>query len=390
MPNSTKSNFGKPSVLFNFLLKPYIRGKVQNPNYYFQKITRKKLMELDLLLLTQGWSKYDWKDIFTEQDSLKHKIEQGITIKGTINTETENSHITLISKSNNIFTMQPVVNNTFKIENLFLDHNSEFQLAFNQKKKLKKSNAYLQYSPNYSASTLIVEKNANRYTEPAFNSNYNDFIKNSKLLDEVVIKATSKDKIDNDLMIQTAFRRSYDMQKRLNNHNESFWDFLRENRFWVNTFQSQITISSSSLPTRTSSNRRYVSVFLDGFSITHALGQLEGRYTDEFSKVYITQSSIHIFSAPLNSHNRNSKFTTTKVPFGFHVAKEYYNPEYTSYTNNFFKDLGTVYWIPNITLSTSSTTVKTPLLKQKAVKVFIEGITSNGLIIHEEKTLKIQ
>ena len=386
LPSSSISNLNKSSILFNFLFKPYIRGNVENPNYFFKKTTRKKLLELDLLLLTQGWSKYDWKNIFTKQTPLKHKIEQGITIKGTINTEIISSHATLVSNSNNIFRMEPVLNKKFKIENLFLSENSEFQLAFNQKKKLKKSNAYLQFFPNNSTSKLRIEKNTNTYRESTTEINYKDFIKDAEILDIVDIEGIKKQKEDNDLMMQTAFMRSYDMQKRLNNHNESFFDFLREKRFSVNTNQSTITIKSGSLSP--SSSRRYVSVFLDGFDITLGLGLLEGRYTDEFSKVYINKFSIQILSNSLKSHNKNSKFTTTKVPFGFHVAKEYYNPEYISKTNKLFKDYGAVYWMPNITLSKTFTTLKIPLLKQKEVKIIIEGITTDGSIISEEKTIK--
>ena len=47
-----------------FLLTPYLKGYIEKPSYYFNNTDRKKLIELDLLLLTQGWSKYDWNDIF--------------------------------------------------------------------------------------------------------------------------------------------------------------------------------------------------------------------------------------------------------------------------------------------------------------------------------------
>ena len=405
LPNSSKSNLNRSSILFNFLLKPYIRGNIENPNYFFKKPTRQKLMELDLLLLTQGWSKYDWKNIFTAQNALKHQIEQGITIKGTINTETKSTHITLISISNGIFTMQPIVNNTFKIENLFLDHNSEFQLAFNLKKQLQKPKAYLQFSPNYSTSKLQVEKTTTPYTKPTFNNRYTDFIKDAKLLEEVVIKGVKKEKDEVDYKIFGTFLKSYDMQKRLNNHNESIWDFLREKRFIVNRSQPQIEINSTSLLSRTSSVfsqnsgriRPFISVYLDNIDISLSLEALEGMYTDNFSKIFIDRfdrygyTSIYLFSKPIGQINKkHSQFKSTKATFGFHVPKEYYTPQYSSNTNQLFKEYGAIYWIPNITLSNSTTTLKIPLLKQKEVKILIEGITSNGSIIHEEKTLKIQ
>jgi len=427
LPNDSKSNLNKSSILFNFLLKPYIRGTIENPNYFFKKTTRQKLMELDLLLLTQGWSKYDWKNIFNPQHRIQHKIEQGITIKGTINTAVKSSNITLISKSNSIFTMQPIVNNTFKIDNLFLEHDSQFELAYNQKNKLQKGKAYLQFFPNNFTSILRLKKTNNQHAPHSHNVKYKDFIKDSELLKEVDIKGIKKEQNDIDLLHQGAFMNSYNMQNRLNNHNETIWEFLREKGFNVNTNQSQITINATSLSFSSSSTPENIPssssasientsnsnsnsnstptpvapspsigirFYLDNNEITLSLEYLESMYTDEFSKIYIDRfdrygkTSIHLFSKPLDfSNNKTNKFTTTKVPFGFHVPKEYYTPKYTSHTNKLFRDYAAIYWIPNITLTNSSTPLKIPLLNQKEVKILLEGITSDGAIIYEEKTL---
>ncbi|MBL4642928.1 MAG: hypothetical protein JKY44_04980, partial [Flavobacteriaceae bacterium] len=129
--------------------------------------------------------------------------------------------------------------------------------------------------------------------------------------------------------------------------------------------------------------------------ISLSLEALEGMYTDNFSKIFIDRfdryghTSIYLFSIPIELINKkHSQFKTTKVMFGFHVPKEYYMPQYTSNTNQIFKEYGAIFWIPNITLSNSTTTLKIPILKQKEVKILIEGITSNGSIIYEEKILK--
>ena len=51
------------------------------------KTNRKKLIELDLLLLTQGWSKYDWKDVFYTPITYQYESENGITLYGVLNTK---------------------------------------------------------------------------------------------------------------------------------------------------------------------------------------------------------------------------------------------------------------------------------------------------------------
>jgi len=44
-----------------FLLESDIRGKVEDPGYYFDSSNTNRLKDLDLLLLTQGWRDFQWK-----------------------------------------------------------------------------------------------------------------------------------------------------------------------------------------------------------------------------------------------------------------------------------------------------------------------------------------
>jgi len=41
-------------------LKPYIKDFIENPSYYFKNNKVNTRQNLDLLLITQGWSKYNW------------------------------------------------------------------------------------------------------------------------------------------------------------------------------------------------------------------------------------------------------------------------------------------------------------------------------------------
>ena len=56
---------------------PFIKG--------FKNINRKKLNELDLLLLTQGWSKYDWNNIFKKPPINNFEFENGIDVTVNLN-----------------------------------------------------------------------------------------------------------------------------------------------------------------------------------------------------------------------------------------------------------------------------------------------------------------
>jgi len=85
LPEVTKSYKPRHNIASYFYLKPHIKGTLENPQYYFRNMDRKKKYELDILLLTQGWSRYDWKNIFEEKPNGSNRFENGITIIGKVN-----------------------------------------------------------------------------------------------------------------------------------------------------------------------------------------------------------------------------------------------------------------------------------------------------------------
>jgi len=51
------------NILSKILLEPELKEKVEEPNFYFDKKEKKADKALDLLMLTSGWRKYEWKQI---------------------------------------------------------------------------------------------------------------------------------------------------------------------------------------------------------------------------------------------------------------------------------------------------------------------------------------
>ncbi len=62
-----------------FLLESDIRGKIEEPAYYFDPSNTGRLKDLDLLLMTQGWRDFRWK-----YDGIKYPPEYGFKISGKI------------------------------------------------------------------------------------------------------------------------------------------------------------------------------------------------------------------------------------------------------------------------------------------------------------------
>ena len=74
------------NILTEMLLASEIRGFVENPGYFFEKDDEEHNRALDLLLMIQGWRRYDWHTMATPGAFvLNHKPEQTPLLVGEVN-----------------------------------------------------------------------------------------------------------------------------------------------------------------------------------------------------------------------------------------------------------------------------------------------------------------
>ncbi len=108
LPEGTVSNKFGNSLLANVLLESGVKGEIEDPNYYFEKDDPQHAREMDLLLLTQGWRKYDWNDMMTNNKKLPYNFENGFAISGMVKRwpsgkEDKNSKVSIVSPENRVF-----------------------------------------------------------------------------------------------------------------------------------------------------------------------------------------------------------------------------------------------------------------------------------------------
>lgn len=73
------------NLLTSLLLTSDLKGNVEKPNHYFMNNDLNTRIELDQLLLTQGWRKIDWKAILNSPETVaKYPAEKGLAISGTL------------------------------------------------------------------------------------------------------------------------------------------------------------------------------------------------------------------------------------------------------------------------------------------------------------------
>ncbi len=68
-----------------FLLNSELKGTIENPGYYFADDDPKRKRVLDLLMMTQGWSRFTWKDIVEDRfPSINYTVETGFMFSGKL------------------------------------------------------------------------------------------------------------------------------------------------------------------------------------------------------------------------------------------------------------------------------------------------------------------
>lgn len=65
------------------LLGSELKGYIPNASQYFDKNNKHRQEQLDLVMLTHGWTSYDWEQLTENTFTDMQPIEKGITLKGT-------------------------------------------------------------------------------------------------------------------------------------------------------------------------------------------------------------------------------------------------------------------------------------------------------------------
>jgi hypothetical protein len=76
------------TIMNNLLLTGQLKGYVEQPNYYFINPTEKTRADLDLLLLTQGYRRFEWKKILDTATvkPLPYAPEHSLSLSGKVTT----------------------------------------------------------------------------------------------------------------------------------------------------------------------------------------------------------------------------------------------------------------------------------------------------------------
>ncbi len=409
LPETTEAYNPANNIFSSFYLRPYIRGEIENPKYYFPNKTKTKRKALDALLITQGWSKYDWAAIFQNQQK-KLIASKGITVNGTVNFPLKGIkgmflHDTKDQKAQYI----PIDDERkFVVYNLYPEVDEKLRFSYiSDKQEFSQPKLYMQY--NVTSKKDVLPENA--AIDRVFTSKNNlfrlpngFFPSDAEALDKVVLNAKNKNKNEiKDPMMVNGKETKVTEEEYLRFATISA--FIQNNGFEV--IENPLFLGRINIVTRRPLTLNGIVsplIFLDGNPLTNfdmlanfSMARVERIIIDKSGLGYgmrATGGVIKIFTrqTPLTETTtaRRDSFVYSVPPIGFSVAKQYYAPKYQSFSDDTFMKYGAVDWRPNIYIPRRGSydfIVKHKELK--GITMFIEGISKDGSLISEKRTITL-
>nr|WP_321237127.1 hypothetical protein [uncultured Psychroserpens sp.] len=431
LPSDTNS-FHHHNIASQILLQPYLKGYVEQAQYYFKDITPKKQFELDKLLITQGWSSYDWSTIFNDPPEYDFDYENGISY--TFNSSDKKDKQLMIYPTLNhpmkLVTLSKE-NSSYTSAGLFpIDDESVRIREINEEGKVSKPNLYLQFDPikipeiESSLKPLVINVSDSKSKE--MDLSIATTFRNIQKLDEVVINKkkeyTEIEKLNNrsigtvEEMDETMVKRYRTLDRYLRDkgffvqmgNNNNTGDFVILNNS-INSFRARFvedtSLAGAGFAPETAQEASSIPiVYLNDIILHQNLNLLQNMSLEDIEWIEVNKTGVgggmraggagliriktrSVFRPKINTED---VYSTYDIPLNFSVAKKFYIPIYSSYETDFFKEFGVIDWIPDLNLNEQGQLeFKIANKKIKSIKIFVEGIINNSTFVSEEKELKI-
>lgn len=150
------------NIYTSMLMSSELAGYIEKPNHYFLNNDAKTKAELDLLMLTQGWRKIDWKKITAEQmPAVTYQPEKSLKVSGTITKggkPVPKGKVSLFSNSGGFFMVDTVsdVNGKFSFNDIAFTDSVKFVVQARTEKNNKNVQIDLDVVPKQ---VVTVNKN---------------------------------------------------------------------------------------------------------------------------------------------------------------------------------------------------------------------------------------
>ncbi len=424
LPENTISDHRNHNIISYMMLQPFVNGTIEDASWYFQEIDSAKEAALDLLLLTQGWSSYEWQKVFNRTQGYNHDFEKYVDFKGISNNKKDGDQRFLIHASP---TNPPTVVEVPEGEDSFtfeaikpIEGESLFISRIKKNDQLVPAELSLQFFPNHveefkhTGESLAPKSHLfSQKTDPVF-SQFNDFGKGIEQLDEV--------------LLETTIAKELKRERKLGEFSYGKIDVLSEDdKLLFQNLADYLRVKGLKVVVESQGLSVYSKIFGDGMEnnldpVTNPGVGDRGKmmiYLDDMpmfdTSIFLQYSLINIDYIEINqigmgqgfmgsrgtikiytdfevgaenksTRNRLQKF---EFPVSYAVNKKFYVPKYSNTRDEFFQQYGVIDWKSNLVSGKGediSIAFKKPMVD---FKLIIEGFTSEGELIYEVKSVSI-
>ncbi|WP_445381715.1 hypothetical protein [Robiginitalea sp. IMCC43444] len=408
--------YGHDNTIYSqFYLQPYVKGMVENAGDYFRNITVRKQYEMDLLLLTQGWSKYNWDNVYKGPPELGFPFDNGLQLLGSLNgVNTEaGSKIVLHASENHGMQLLELdeEKSSFMITEFFPQNGEKIYLSLMDRKgKMTKPGTYLRILEQTESNSFSPPESRpfidRTFQEAAGNPILTppEFAENTIFLDEVTVGTERfRKKVKENIFIPPyLWNKVEEVDQDFAIKFPLVTDLIR-----MRGYDIKVSVGGGDLLDVRSYRGGGLALILDGvrqpsLNVLYNLPmtQIESFYFDKLSRREGIFSNGREVLYLYTRRGKELTFTTGSgvkknafeflVEGGFEPAKTYYSPKYPTYSDRSYQAFGIVHWEAELSLDQKGEggfkMVRTPIPE---IRVYIEGMAPDGGLISGSQLVRI-
>lgn len=409
------------TILTNLLLTSDLRGYVEQPNYYFNHVSEKTQADMDVLMLTQGYHRFEWKKVLN--DDLPEAIsqpEKTLRISGRILTPggkpVANGKVTLLSTGHGVFFTDTLTdaNGRFAFNNMTFPDSIRFVIQARTGKDRRNVNIVLDdvipQGADHDKNTADVQVNIydglSNYvqsTKDLFNQQLKyGLAKHTIVLKEVVIKDTRL-KVKNSSNLNGPGNADQVLVGDQIPLGCATLDQCLQGVLMGVLFRNGVPYSTRG---------GMMTINLDGVFIPsdelntiniNDIGSIEVLRTISYMSIYGSQSGpggVILLTSKTGDELNKARYNepipglVTYMPIGYSKIRTFYSPQYDDpKTNQAIADQrSTIYWNPNIVTDKSGNASFEYFNAggKGSYRVIIEGIDVDGNIARQVYRYKVQ
>jgi len=412
------------NIVSHMMLSSELKGEIYNPAYYFSNANANIANHLDLVMLTHGWRRFNWDQVLSGKIP-KPKFEKDtsyITLSGKVQGVLpsqigKDADIVLLVKEGDsegkmlVVPLQP--NGTFNDPDVFVFDTAQIYYTF-QKGELKDASVQFMTdrlpAPTLNPSTFnrpygLFPDTTGSFRQWMLADEANSLAEMMKVktLEAVVVKSKGKTPLQlmDEKYASGLFSGGDAYQFDL--INDPFAASSMNIFYYLQGKVAGLQVNTAAQPPTMSWRGGSPQLYLDQMAVDPGMIATMSIHDVAYIKVFRPpfmggfnggSGGIAIFTKKGNdSKPEPGKGLPTNKVFGYNSVKEFYSPNYATFTQrNEERDIRTtLYWNPSVVTAAQKNKVVVSFYNNdvsQSFRVVIEGMTTDGRLAHIEQIME--